>query len=353
MSTIKLPKNSINFFKGNQDKIFETGNLAEGEWNEKLADKIKSLTNSEDAICVNSNGSGLVALLLIYKEYYGRTDVMIQSNTMYGVKTITKTAGYNLVDFIECQVKTLMPSLDDLKNSVKNYKGDVKKLVIMLSDIGGIINPDIVKIAKFCKEKNIILLEDAAHSFGSTLNKKFAGTFGDAGVYSYYSTKAIFAGEGGIVVTQDKYIGKFMKDFVAYDRFNQKMEIGCNIRLPELQALMIYAVVQEYKEIIKNKSKIAKKYLEVCDSFKINYINQDQDFSSGNYYKFTIISPEQKVSDYLPNIKTTTSKVYDYALGNSKDLPLKHLCLPIWFELEENISDKVVNEIKESVSNKN
>ena len=71
----------------------------------------------------------------------------------------------------------------------------------MLSDMGGIINPDIEKIAKFCKEKNIILLEDAAHSFGSTLNNKFAGTFGDAGVYSYYSTKAVFAGEGGVGAT--------------------------------------------------------------------------------------------------------------------------------------------------------
>ena len=101
----------------------------------------------------------------------------------------------------------------------------------MLSDIGGIINPDIQKISKFCKEKNIILLEDAAHSFGSTLNKKFSGTFGDAGVYSYYSTKAIFAGEGGVVVTNDNNIGSLMKDFIAYDRFKQKMEIGCNIRL--------------------------------------------------------------------------------------------------------------------------
>ena len=130
----------------------------------------------------------------------------------------------------------------------------------MLSDIGGIINPDIEKIAKFCKEKNIILLEDAAHSFGSTLNKKFSGTFGNAGVYSYYSTKAIFAGEGGIVVTNDNNIGNLMKDFIAYDRFKQKMEIGCNIRLPEIQALMIYSVVKEYKEIIKNKFKIAEKY---------------------------------------------------------------------------------------------
>ena len=50
----------------------------------------------------------------------------------------------------------------------------------MLSDIGGIINPDIEKIASFLKKNNILLLEDAAHSFGAKLNNKFAGTFGDA-----------------------------------------------------------------------------------------------------------------------------------------------------------------------------
>jgi len=349
MGTIKLPKNSINFFKVNQDKIFESGNLAEGPWNEQLSEKIKSICNVTNAICVNSNGSGLVALLLIYKEYYGRTNVMIQSNTMYGVKTLTKTAGYNLVDVIDCQLETLMPSFNDLKNAVDNYKGEIDKLVILLSDIGGIINPEIEKISKLCKEKNIILLEDAAHSFGSTLNKKFGGTFGNAGVYSYYSTKAIFAGEGGIVVTNDNDVGILMKDFIAYDRFKQKMEIGCNIRLPEIQALMIYSVINEYQQIIKNKSKTAKKYSEVCDTYKIKYINQNENFNLGNYYKFTIISPEKNILDYIPKIKTTTSKVYDYALGRSKEIPTKHLCLPIWFDLEENISDKVVKEINESL----
>ena len=349
MGTIKLPKNSIDFFKKNQNQIFESGNLAEGPWNEQLSEKIKSICNVKNAICVNSNGSGLVALLLIYKEYYGRTNVMIQSNTMYGVKIITKTAGYNLVDIIDCHLETLMPTFEDLKKSVDNYKGKINQLVILLSDIGGTINPNIEKIAKFCKEKNIILLEDAAHSFGSSLNKKFSGTFGNAGVYSYYATKAIFAGEGGIVVTNDNNIGSLMKDFIAYDRFKQKMEIGCNIRLPELQALMIYSVVKEYKGIIKNKFKIAAKYIEVCNSLKIKYISQNKSSNLGNYYKFTIISPDKTISDFLPKIKTTTSKVYDYSLGTSKEIPLKHLCLPIWFGLEENISDKVIEEIKESL----
>ena len=349
MGTIKLPNNSVEFFKNNQNKIFESGNLAEGPWNEQLSEKIKSICNVKNAICVNSNGSGLVALLLIYKEYYGRTNVMIQSNTMYGVKTMTKTAGYNLVDFIDCSLETLMPTFEDLKKAVSNYKGKITQLVILLSDIGGIINPDIEKISKFCKEKNIILLEDAAHSFGSTLNNKFSGTYSDAGVYSYYSTKAIFAGEGGVVVTNDNNIGNLMKDFIAYDRFKRKMEIGFNIRLPELQALMIFSVVKEFKEIIKNKSKIAKKYTDSCNSFKLKYIDQSASSNQGNYYKFTIISPDKAISDLLPKLKTTTSKVYDYSLGNSKEIPLKHLCLPIWYRLEDKISDKAVQEIKESL----
>ena len=349
MGTIKLPNNSVEFFKNNQNKIFESGKLAEGPWNEQLSEKIKSICNVKNAICVNSNGSGLVALLLIYKEYYGRTNVMIQSNTMYGVKTMTKTAGYNLVDFIDCSLETLMPSFEDLKKAVSNYKGKITQLVILLSDIGGIINPDIEKISKFCKEKNIILLEDAAHSFGSTLNNKFSGTYSDAGVYSYYSTKAIFAGEGGVVVTNDNNIGNLMKNFIAYDRYNRKMEIGCNIRLSELQALMIFSVVKEFKEIIKNKSKIAKKYTDACNSFKLKYIDQSASSNQGNYYKFTIISPDKAISDLLPKLKTTTSKVYDYSLGNSKEIPLKHLCLPIWYRLEDKISDKAVQEIKESL----
>ena len=349
MGTIKLPINSIDFFKSNQNKIFESGNLAEGPWNEQLSEKIKSICNVKNAISVNSNGSGLVALLLIYKEYFGRSNVMIQSNTMYGVKTITKTAGYNLVDFIDCSLETLMPTFEDLKKAINNYKGNINQLVILLSDIGGIVNPHIEKISKFCKEKNIILLEDAAHSFGSTLNNKFSGTFGDAGVYSYYSTKAIFAGEGGVVVTNNDKIGNLMKDFIAYDRFKQKMEIGCNIRLSELQALMIYSVVKEYKEIIKNKSKIAKSYIDACNSFKLKHINQNENSNHGNYYKFTIISPDTKISDLLPKLKTTTSKVYDYSLGNSKEIPSKHICLPIWYRLENSVLDKAIKELKESL----
>lgn len=346
MSLIKIPSKAVEFFKNNQDEIFKSGNLAEGPWNKKLSEKVKQISGSQNAVSVNSNGSGLVAILLIFKTYFGREDIMIQSNTMYGVKTIVGTAGYNLVDYINCNLDTLMPSFEDVKNSIEGYNKDRNKLVIMLSDIGGIINPDIEKISKYLKENNVLLLEDAAHSFGSTLNGKFAGTFGDAGVYSYYSTKAIFAGEGGVAVTNNEKISDLLQDFVAYDRFKQKMPIGCNIRLSELQALMIYSVVNFYNDILINKSKIGKTYEEICKKNNIKFISQNKNSNNGNYYKFTIISPEMPISEKYPRIKTTTSKVYDYALGKNKDIPSKHLCLPIWYGLEESIVENVTEELK-------
>ena len=63
MGAIKLPKKSIDFFKKNQNQIFDSGNLAEGPWNDQLSEKIKSICNVKNAVCVNSNGSGLSCLV--------------------------------------------------------------------------------------------------------------------------------------------------------------------------------------------------------------------------------------------------------------------------------------------------
>ena len=214
MGMIKLHHNSIDFFKQNIDHIFETGALAEGDWNKKLESYITDLTGAISSVSTNSNGSALVALMTIYKHYFSRKRVMIQSNTMYGVKTMVSAAGCDFAGVIDCQLNTLMPSLNDVKHSIQKFsKKEKNSLIILLSHIGGIINPDIVDIALLCKEENIILLEDCAHSFAATLNNKHSGLFGDAGVYSFYATKAIPVGEGVLQYHLMKKLCKKLRSF--------------------------------------------------------------------------------------------------------------------------------------------
>ena len=345
---IKLPKNSIDYFRKNLDEIFQSGNLAEGQWNKRLEGFVSDLTGSQVSVATNSNGAGLVSLLCAYKYYHNRNLVLIQSNTMYGVKTMVPTGGCNLVGYINCQLETLMPSLRDVKDAIANLdKKDKNQLIILLSHIGGIINPDIKAIAVLCKNENIILLEDCAHSFGATLNGNHSGLFGDAGVYSFYATKAIPAGEGGVVITNNLELGEMIAKFAIYDRFDQKLEIGNNIRVSEVQALLSFSVVKEWENIISNKESIANQYTAACEKFNISYIHQNKNGQKGNYYKFVVYNKKSSIVKSLPNLKTKTSAVYDYCLCECEcdNVIMNHACLPIWYGQENSVTEKVLNEL--------
>jgi len=349
MGMIKVPKKSINFFNYNFPDIFETGFLAEGNWNKNLAELIKNITGANNATPTNSNGAGIVALLTIYRHIYKRNKVLVQSNTMYGVKVMVPSAGCENSGYIKCQISTLMPSFDDVKQSLSGFsKNDKKELIISLSHIGGIINPDLEKISAFCFENDVILIEDCAHSFGATLFNKHSGLFGNAGVYSFYATKAIPAGEGGMVVTNDDDLGKIIEKYVIYDRFDQKLQIGNNVRISEIQALFTYSVAKEWNEIILNKEKIAKEFKSVCIDRNIQYIDQTKNGQNGNYYKFVVYHDKIPIRDAYPYLNTLTSAVYDYCLCNCNHIISNHVCLPIWYGQEKDITNKVVSELLKS-----
>ena len=83
----------------------------------------------------------------------------------------------------------LVPTLGMVRTEVEISSASHGKLIVLLSHIGGIINPWMEEITKYCDERNIMVLEDCAHSYGATLNKKHSGTFGTAGVYSFTALK--------------------------------------------------------------------------------------------------------------------------------------------------------------------
>ena len=215
----------------------------------------------------------------------------------------------------------------------------------MITHIGGIVNPDINEIATLCEKAGIALVEDCAHSLGATLHGKHTGTFGIAGAYSLYATKAIPAGEGGVAVTNDQDLGSMLSRFNIYDRFDQQQEIGVNFRMSEMQALFSLCVVELADEIIANKTEIAKRYVHACEVAGFQYIDPFNDGQKGNHYKFTLIA-ENSISLEFNKIKNRTSGVYDYSLGSDpQNISERHLCLPIWYELDETIVEETVSQI--------
>jgi perosamine synthetase len=344
MGMIKIPQEAIENFEKNYPQIFESGNLAEGKWNTSLSAFFKEYTNASHSMAFSSNGSGLLAILMLLKRYRNFKKIFIQSNTMYGVKTIAISSGLDFIGCVPCSLPSLMPTAAQVREFLDGLE-TTSDSVFLATHIGGIVNPDIQEISEICNEYGVALVEDCAHSLGSTLNGKHTGLFGVAGVYSLYATKAIAAGEGGISVTNDIELGKLLDKFQIYDRFDQKQEIGVNFRISELQALFSFSICKLSESIIANKAAIADRYIDACKKAGIMYVDPYGNGQRGNHYKFSIIAKEDATVEFT-GIKNRTSPVYDYTLGEDpQNVHLKHICLPIWYNLEEEIIAETVNQI--------
>jgi perosamine synthetase len=345
MGMIKLPQLSIDFFKKNQDAIFESGNLAEGKWNCAVAEWACDYTKSQDALAVNSNGAGMFTLLLLMKQYRGKKKIFLQSNTMYGVRTIAISSGLELCGYVDCELDYLMPTCQQVADFI-SMMDKPNESIFLLTHIGGWVNPDIEQIAELCREKGVSLIEDCAHSLGSLFNDKHTGLFGDAGVYSLYATKTVPVGEGGIIVTNDLELNELAQKFVIYDRFDQQLDVGVNLRMSEINALLTYSVIKETESIIANKYKIAEQYQRVCDQYGWEYINPSLNNQRSNLYKFILLSRNEAPEDEFEKIKTRTSPVYDYKLGrDTVGFTNHHICLPIWYDLDDEVIEKVLSEL--------
>lgn len=346
MGMIKLPKESVEFFEQHYPQIFDSGNLAEGEWNSAVAKWAVNYTGSAYAHAVNSNGAGIFSILSTLSRYFNKRRIFLQSNTMYGVRTMAATSGLEICGYVDCELDYLMPTYSQVVDFASRLDKP-EECVFLLTHIGGWVNPDIEEIAKFCSENGITLIEDCAHSLGATLKKKHTGLFGDAGVYSLYSTKAIPAGEGGIVVTNDEELHLKIAKFSIYDRFDQMLDIGINNRMSEINALLSFAVLERIEEIIENKQKIASKYIAACDKYGWEYIHPAANDQRSNLYKFILLSRAQNPSDEFSRIETRTSPVYDYALGADPwGVACRHICLPIWYGYEEEAIGRVLGELE-------
>ena len=344
MGLVKIPHAAKEKFESNFSSIIDKGELAEGAWNDAFSDFVINYTNAQSACPTSSNGTGLLAVLIALRDIYEKKNIFIQSNTMYGVKTLAVSSGLRYVGAVDCNISSLMPSVDQVKQFISNIESP-KETVFLLSHIGGNVNPDIIEIIDICEKVGIVVVEDCAHSFGSKLNNIHSGLFGFAGVYSLYATKSIPAGEGGIVVSKNKEIGKILNKFNMYDRFDRQLKIGVNFRMSEMQALFCLSVSECIDEIIENKLSIVKKYENACSLSKIKFIPSPTHGNS-NHYKFILLA--NKYIDEFDTIKTRTTQVYEYALGHDPDnIVNRHICLPTWYMLD----DKIVYEVLEQINN--
>lgn len=225
-------------------------------------EKICNIVDSDYCLAVTSGTSALKAAL-VGIDVKPNDRILISSYTFLATALAVVALGAIPVP-LEINEKTGI-DLDDLKTEIK--KGC--KAIIVVHFQGRCF--DLTEVKKITDEKKIYLLEDACQAFGATYKNKYAGTFGDIGIYSFQQFKQISCGEGGALVTNNEKLYNRMRNYTdmgsVRERFptwnNEEALFGENYRMNNLNGAVLYAQLEKMPKIIelqkKSRNRIMKK----------------------------------------------------------------------------------------------
>ena len=213
--------------------------------------------------------------------------------------------------FIDVDRETMGMSPESLKSFLKEnavikdnkcinkLTGKIIKACVPMHTFGHPCRVDEIK--QICDSYSIALVEDAAESLGSFYKNKHTGTFGKAGAISFNGNKIITAGGGGCIVTDNKELAEKAKHITTTAKIPHKWEythdmIGFNYRMPNLNAALLVAQLENIDFILANKKELAHSYKEFFSEKSTVFFVEPED-SRSNYWLNAIILKDREQRD--------------------------------------------------------
>ncbi len=371
---LRYPENEVQTITAGLRQILQTGfismgrNVAEFErlWAEYCGVKYAVGT---------ANGTCALEIILRAIDVKGKT-VVVPSHTFIATAVAAIHAGARVI-FVDCQRDNFQLDPKDLRRKIRQ---DTKAVVLV--HMSGIISPHFDEIKSICEQTGVALVEDAAHAHGATIDGRKAGALGVAGSFSFFSTKVLTTGEGGMIVTDDEAIYQRALAFRDHGRFgaepNLHDDIGYNWRPSELNAVLGLAQMRRAGEIVERRRAIARRYDEKLQAREIPGVRllKIPGRIQSSYYKYIIYLEPPLERDLL---KRKLKEDYGVSLaGDLYDRPChsqplfarhpetvvaqradrfpetdyvvaNHVCLPLYFDLTDAEVDHVVDALQDAV----
>ena len=303
-------------FIGNEKKylnecIDSTFVSSVGKFVDEFEKKIADYVGVNFAVAT-TNGTSALHVALLLANVAENDEVISQSLTFVATCNAISYCGASPI-FIDVDKDTmgLSPSAlhefleknTSIKNQqcINNKTGRVIKACVPMHTFGQPCRIDEIK--DICDRYYINLIEDAAESLGSFYKDKHTGTFGQMGVMSFNGNKIITAGGGGCIITDDETLAKKAKHLTTTAKVPHKWKythdmIGYNYRMPNLNAALLVAQLEQLDEFLENKSLLTDKYKEFFKKSDIVFVTELEN-SKSNYWLNTIILKDGQQRDLL------------------------------------------------------
>ena len=305
-------------FIGNEKKyltecIDSTFVSSVGKFVDTFEREFASLVGSKYAIAT-VNGTSALHISLILADVTAGDEVITQPITFVATCNAISYIGAKPI-FIDVDLDTMGLSpktLEDfLQNNCKKVDGKcinkttgkTVKACVPMHTFGHPCRIDEIK--EICDRWNIALVEDSAESLGSYYKGVHTGTFGKLGAFSFNGNKIITSGGGGVIVTNDETLAKRAKHLTTTAKIPHKWEyihdeIGYNYRMPNLNASLLVAQLEQLDKFLESKRDLALKYQEFFDTLDgIKFVTEPSDAKSNYWLQSVIVEDIDKRDAFL------------------------------------------------------
>lgn len=347
----------------NEFKIVLRGEsyLSQHKFSSQFENKFAKYFSTKYAVSCNS---GTSALELIFRSIGIKgKEVILPSNTFIATANAIMNA-QGVLKFADCDDSMCLDYESVISKVNKNT------VAICHVHIGGIVSKSALLLAEFCKKNKIWFIEDAAQAHGSKYKNFRAGSIGDAAGFSFYSTKVMTTGEGGMVSTNNHKIKESSISLREFGKApngiytNIYTNFGYNWRMQEVSALMGIRQLKSLKNNIMKRREITQLYDAQLSNVKDIELLGLEYRNHYNGFKY-IIKVHADLRDklhlyFVDNDIQPSGYVYEFPLHkmklfsehNSIELPTTedfcstHFCLPIYPSMSTEKIDKVCKVIK-------
>jgi perosamine synthetase len=309
---------AVPVFVGNEKKylnecIDTTFVSSVGKFVDRFEQDMAKYTGAKKAVvCVSGTNALHMSLMLVGVE---RDDeVLTQALTFIATCNAISYIGAHPV-FIDVDRSTMGFSPDAMKNWLMknaiirngecwNKKTDRRvKACVPMHTFGHPVR--IEEIAALCEEWHIELVEDAAESIGSTYKGKHTGTFGKVGAISFNGNKTITTGGGGMMLFNDEELGAYAKHITTQAKVPHRWEfrhdyIGYNYRMPNINAALGCAQLENLDRYIESKRQVAAEYKAYFKNIPdIEFFVDSEDTFSNYWLNVVILKDKDAKLEFL------------------------------------------------------
>jgi perosamine synthetase len=253
-------------------------------------------TGVKYAVVTNSCTSALEIVLTAMGVGDG-DEVIVPVQTFIATGTAAAMAGARVV-FCGTDDNFVL-DVEDLKRRISP-----KTRAVIWVHFAGLAHPNVVEIRSFLKQRGIALIEDAAHAHGAMVHGVKAGALGDAACFSFFSTKIMTTGEGGMITTDNEELYKkcaSLRDRGAdvWGNSGQFCLKGSNRRMTEFQAVMGRSQLRRLEEFMVIRNTVAAVYKQRLASLEKKGVLRFQAVPDGcrhAYWRFSVFLYSDKMS---------------------------------------------------------